>query len=152
MNATIAAILTAADLRETMAEQTAARLRAEQRQRARAEENRRDFVDHFLHDHLTKRDLADLRTRIIAAVARGAYEAIIMRFPSTLCSDDGRAVSNAEADWPRTLPGKAREAFMLWERFGKPNGYRIRAMVLDYPDGMPGDIGLFLNWSPPFAV
>ena len=152
MNIKLASILTAADLRKTMAENEADRVNAERLIRDRAERARVDYVDHFLHDHLTKRDLGELRTRIIAAAARGAFEAMVLRFPSTLCSDDGRAVSNAEVHWPETLPGKAREAFLLWERVGKPNGFRMRAAIIDYPGGMPGDVGLFLDWSPPLPV
>jgi hypothetical protein len=31
----------------------------------------------------------------------------------------------------------------------KPNGFRLaaRVRVLDYPGGMPGDVGLFLHWG-----
>lgn len=152
VNIKLASILTAADLRVTMAENEADRLREDRLMRERAESARRDYVDHFLHDHLTKSDLAELRTRIIAAAARGAFEALVLRFPSPLCSDDGRAVCNAEPHWPETLPGKAREAFLLWERVGKPNGFTLRALILDYPGGMPGDVGLFLGWSPPLPT
>jgi hypothetical protein len=152
VNIKLASILTASDLRVTMAENEADRLRDEQLMRERAERAQRDYVDHFLHDHLTKKDLAELRTRIIAAAARGAFEAMVLRFPSRLCADDGRAICNAEPHWPETLPGKAREAFMLWERVGKPNGFAMRALIIDYPGGMPGDVGLFLNWSPPLPV
>jgi hypothetical protein len=149
MNIKLANILTAQDLRQTMAEHQAEQLRLEAIARARAQSSHRDFVQHFLHDHLTKRDVADLRTRIIAAAARGAYEAMIMRFPSSLCLDDGRAINNGEPHWPGTLTGKALEAYTLWERIGKANGYRMIARIVDYPGGIPGDVGLFLSWSPP---
>lgn len=152
VNIKLASILTASDLRVTMAENEADRLREEALLRERAERSHRDYVDHFLHDHLTKADLAELRTRIIAAAARGAYEALVLRFPSRLCSDDGRAIGNGDPDWPMTLPGKAREAFLLWERVGRPNGFRMRALIIDYPGGMPGDVGLFLDWSAPLPT
>jgi hypothetical protein len=29
----------------------------------------------------------------------------------------------------------------------KLNGFRLAARVLDFPGGMPGDIGLFLVWG-----
>jgi hypothetical protein len=74
---------------------------------------------------------------------------MIMRFPSALCLDDGRAINNGERDWPETLTGKALEAYTLWERLGRANGYRMIARIVDYPGGIPGDVGLFLDWSPP---
>jgi hypothetical protein len=29
----------------------------------------------------------------------------------------------------------------------KPHGFRLAAKVLDFPGGMPGDIGMFLLWA-----
>ena len=52
-------------------------------------------------------------------------------------------------DWPETLQGKAKEFFDRYEEFGKPQGYRLKAMVINFPGGVPGDIGFFLNWAPP---
>jgi hypothetical protein len=144
-----ASILTAADLRQTMTDSVAEKHRQESIAKARAERSLNDFVDHFLHDHLTRKDIATVRTRVVAAAARGEFEVMIMRFPSALCSDDGRAIGNGEAGWPQTLSGKAHEAHRLWSRLGRPNGYVLRAAIIDYPGGIPGDVGLFLNWSPP---
>jgi hypothetical protein len=28
----------------------------------------------------------------------------------------------------------------------QPRGYKLRFQVVDYPDGMPGDIGITLSW------
>ena len=51
--------------------------------------------------------------------------------------------------WPNligraTLRGEAAEIYLRWERDLKPHGFRLAARVLDFPGGMPGDIGLFL--------
>ena len=146
---TLARALTAADLRQSMAESIADRMRAESLARERAVRAHREFVSHFLHDRLTRSDVADMRTRVIAAASRGAFQALVLRFPSGLCDDDGRAINNVESHWPETLPGKARHAYRLWYRVGRPRGYRMLAGILDYPGGMPGDVGLFIDWSPP---
>jgi hypothetical protein len=29
----------------------------------------------------------------------------------------------------------------------KPLGFKLNAQILDYPGGMPGDIGLYLRWD-----
>ena len=39
------------------------------------------------------------------------------------------------------------EVYLRWERDLKPYGFGISANVLDFPAGMPGDIGLFLVWG-----
>ena len=36
---------------------------------------------------------------------------------------------------------------MHWERELRQRGLGITARVLNFPGGMPGDIGLFLTWG-----
>ena len=67
---------------------------------------------------------------------------MLLRLPSQLCSDGGGAVNAARADWPQTLRGDAMEVYLRWERDLKPYGFGISANVLDFPAGVPGDIGL----------
>jgi hypothetical protein len=64
-----------------------------------------------------------------------------------LCSDCGRAIDVTEPDWPATLRGEAAEIYLRWERDLKPRGFHIAARVVDYPGGVPGDIGLSLIWG-----
>ena len=65
------------------------------------------------------------------------------------CTDSGRAINNNAPNWPETLQGKAKELFDRYEERMKPQGYRLKAMVINFPGGVPGDIGFFLNWAPP---
>jgi hypothetical protein len=37
--------------------------------------------------------------------------------------------------------------YLGWERDLKPRGFRLAARMVDFPGGMPGDIGLFLIWG-----
>ncbi|MGO4736855.1 hypothetical protein AB4099_09945 [Bosea sp. 2KB_26] len=91
-----------------------------------------------------KQSLA-VKTR--AAAGRGEREVMVMRFPSALCSDKGRALNNAEPDWPSTLTGRPRQAYEFWKEHLKPANYRLRAMIIDWPGGLPGDVAFFLAWS-----
>lgn len=70
-----------------------------------------------------------------------------MRFPSAYCTDRGRAINNFEPDWPQTLTGFAKKAHAFYEKELAPLGYKVRAQIMDYPDGMLGDVGIFLRWS-----
>ena len=74
-------------------------------------------------------------------------ECLLLRFPNELCTDGGRAIDVMEEAWPATLRGEAAELYLRWERELKPRGFRLAARVLEYPGGMPGDIGLFLVWG-----
>ena len=89
--------------------------------------------------------------RIISAMVRraaenGKREVMALRFPSDWCTDKGRAINNFEPDWPETLTGFAKRAYEFYEQELRPAGYRIRAQILDYPGGVPGDVGIFLSW------
>jgi hypothetical protein len=108
-----------------------------------------EFTADFLRHSITEAEIAMVRRVVASAVAEGKLEALVYSFPSSLCSDGGRAINNAEADWPETLQGKAREFYERYEKFGRPQGYHLKAMVINFPGGVPGDIGLFLNWAPP---
>lgn len=89
----------------------------------------------------------NLAVKTRAAAARGEREVMVMRFPSALCNDKGRALNNSEADWPTTLTGRPRQAYEFWKEHLKPANYRLRAMIIDWPGGMPGDVAFFLAWS-----
>lgn len=81
------------------------------------------------------------------AVENGLMSVQVFRFPHTLCADNGRAINQAEAGWEKTLTGIPREIYEFWKRQLQPRGYHIRYEVIDYPGGMPGDIGIFLSWG-----
>ena len=70
-----------------------------------------------------------------------------MRFPNTLCTDKGRALNNSERTWPDTLVGRPRQAYEFWREHLQPAGYRLKALIVDWPGGLPGDVGFFLGWD-----
>lgn len=88
-----------------------------------------------------------LATKTRAAAERGEREVMVMRFPSALCTDKGRAINNAEPDWPTTLTGRPRQAYEFWKEHLQPAKYKLRAMIIDWPGGLPGDVAFFLSWS-----
>ena len=123
----------------------------DQERKAREAEERRlaDFTTDFLHKHVTEEEIAMVRRLVANAVKDGKMEAMVYSFPSDLCTDSGRAINSNDPRWPETLQGKAKEFFERYESIAKPQGYRLKAMVINFPGGIPGDIGLFLNWAPP---
>lgn len=81
------------------------------------------------------------------AVENGLMSVQVFRFPHTLCSDNGRAINQGEAGWETTLTGIPKEIFEFWRRQLQPRGYHIRYEIIDYPGGMPGDVGVILSWG-----
>ncbi|MEM1360972.1 MAG: histidine kinase [Pseudomonadota bacterium] len=144
---TPASMVSAAELRQHIADLEAEKARLLAEKRKKADDAMKKVAEDFVHKSLSPDEIAELRGKIKHAVENGLMEVMVMRFPSRLCSDKGRAINNALEDWPETLPGKARELYKLWLERAKGQGFKLRAMIVDYPGGIPGDVGLFLNWS-----
>ena len=80
------------------------------------------------------------------AVASGLTEVLVMRFPNSLCTDRGRAINQQESGWETTLTGLPKELYDFWDRQLRPLGYKLKVQIVDFPDGMPGDVGMSLKW------
>jgi hypothetical protein len=127
--------------------------KAEQAEKARAAEQSKlaEFTESFLGQHVSEEEIAMVRRVVMNAVNDGKFEAMVYSFPSELCTDRGRAINSGSADWPETLQGKAKEFYDRYQAFGKPGGYKLKAMIINFPGGIPGDVGFFLNWAPETA-
>jgi hypothetical protein len=104
-----------------------------------------------LREAFMERDLhPEVRDRVNAAVRRAAeqgnHEFQVIAFPASYCNDGGRRINNGEADWPSSLEGFAKRAYDFYVKELQPLGYKIRVEILDYPGGMPGNVGMFLKW------
>jgi hypothetical protein len=86
-------------------------------------------------------------TVIQRAVRNGLTEVQVYRFPNIICSDRGRAINQMEPGWENTLTGVPKEIYQLWKDYLQPRGYKISYQVIDFPGGVPGDIGITLSWA-----
>jgi hypothetical protein len=80
------------------------------------------------------------------AVSNGLTEVQIYRFPNTLCTDRGRAINQQEPGWENTLTGLPKELYDTWAKYFRPRGYKLRVQIVDFPGGVPGDVGMTLSW------
>ncbi|MGA9599599.1 MAG: hypothetical protein WBS22_04975, partial [Methylocystis sp.] len=101
---------------------------------------------------LAARRLSDAGWRKLLARAResaaaGEKEFMLIRFPSQLCVDGGRAINAPDANWPQTLRGEPADIFARWRQELAPKGFRLAAQIVEFPEGVPGDAGLFLMWD-----
>lgn len=113
--------------------------------------NRQRDEQSGLHEAFLERDVhPQVMDRVNAAVSRAAEQGIheikVLSFPASYCNDKGRRINNLEHDWADSLEGFAKRAYDFYVKELHPLGYKVRAQVLDYPGGMPGEIGLFLSW------
>jgi cyclopropane fatty-acyl-phospholipid synthase-like methyltransferase len=123
----------------------------ERLQEALEKKRKADDEHHQLHDAFMSREIhPDVFERVSkvvrAAAERGEREVQVVRFSSQYCTDGARAINNFEPDWPNTLTGFAKRAYEFWQKELEPQGYKVRAQIMDFPGGVPGDVGMFLRW------
>ncbi|MBG0793489.1 CBS domain-containing protein [Methylocystis sp. H62] len=141
------AVATALEFRELVAahERQLDLERVERRQTAieLREQRIRDLASQRLTDPQWREMLEQARR----SAAAGLTEHVLIRFPSQLCVDGGRAINAPDPDWPATLRGEPADVFQRWRNELHPRGFRIAAQIVDFPEGLPGDAALFLMWS-----
>ena len=122
-------------------------------QQARQEETRLHDEDHllFMNRKLTEEDKADFNKRISNGFRWREREAQIFTFPSDYCPDQGRRINHALPGWEQQLVGYAGEIYHYWESELKPGGFGLNARIVNFNDGMPGDVGLFITWPDELA-
>jgi hypothetical protein len=143
-----AGVPSADELRMTILSKEMAEMDKHEKQRAQKEEQLRAFTESFLTEHVSDDERAMIQKLVMNAAANGKFEALVYSFPSDLCTDSGRAINNRLAHWPETLQGKAKELYERYMTIAKPQGFRLKANIINFPNGMPGDVGFFLNWAP----
>ncbi|TXL75649.1 hypothetical protein FHP25_13430 [Vineibacter terrae] len=114
-------------------------------------DQKRETERQKLHDAFFQREIhPEVNARVSAAVRRaaeaGQREILVVSFPSSWTTDRGRRINNSEADWPESLDGFAKRAYEYFVKELRPAGYKVRAEILNFPGGVPGDVGLYLSW------
>ena len=103
-------------------------------------------IKELLQTHLEDAMWNELLSHIQPAAERGDHEFQLLRFPSDLCTDGGRKIRVGEEDWQDTLQGEAAELAAHWKRDLQPKGIALSARTVNYSNGVPDEIGLFVTW------
>ena len=119
------------------------------RKHAAAEAEKKALIDKLTKPSGLSDDEVLKRTEAIIerAVSNGLTEVQVYRFPNSLCTDHGRAINQQEPGWETTLTGVPKEIYEFWERQLRPLGYKLKVQIIDFPGGMPGDVGITLKWA-----
>lgn len=132
-------------LRKAAEDKKAAEAQAREQQRLEGE---RLMHEAFLAGDIDRSEAARERfNKLVRHAAEvGQDEMLVMRFPSRWCNDLGRRINSGAGDWPDSLEGHAKQAYLGYLAFLQPLGFTMRAQIMDYPDGNLGEVGLFLRW------
>ena len=93
--------------------------------------------------------LERIATLVRRAVDAGEKEALVMRFPSEWLPDQGRSITSHDPAWRQRLSGFPKRAYEFYERELAPRGFQLKVQIIDWPGGMPGDVGWSLSWKHP---
>ena len=140
---------TAQEMMEKLALAEADKASEAARKHAAEEAEKNALLDKLIKPSGVSDEQALKRVQVIVerAVANGLTEVQVYRFPNQLCTDRGRAINQQEAGWETTLTGLPKEMYQFWDRQLRPLGYKIKFQIVDFPDGMPGDVGITLKWA-----
>ncbi|HWL83204.1 MAG TPA: hypothetical protein VNR89_19815 [Roseomonas sp.] len=101
----------------------------------------------FMEREVKPEAMERVATVVWKAIDAGDKEALLFRFPSDWLPDQGRSITNHEPNWHEHLDGFAKRAYDFYERELEPRGFQLRAQIMDWPGGMPGDVGFILQWK-----
>src|SRR5215475_3863557 len=139
----------AADCRKRIAEVESEKASDFLRKQTAAEAEKKALLDKLSNPSGVSDEERMKRAAIIIkrAVDNGLTEVRVGRFPNQLFTDRGRAINQQEPDWETTLTGLPKELFDFWQKYLQARGYKIKYEIIDFPGGMPGDIGITLSWK-----
>jgi hypothetical protein len=140
---------TAQEMMEKLALSEADKASEEARKHAAAEAEKKALLDKLTKPSGVSDEEALKRVALIVerAVSNGLTEVQVFRFPNSLCTDHGRAINQQEPGWETTLTGLPKEMYEFWDRQLRTLGYKLKVQIIDFPGGMPGDVGITLKWA-----
>ena len=139
---------TAQEAMEKLALAEAEKASVEARKRAAEETEKQALIDKITKPSGVSDEeaLKRVATIIERAIANGLTEVQVYRFPNAICTDHGRAINQQEPGWETTLTGVPKEIYEFWSRQLRPLGYKLKVQIVDFPGGVPGDVGMTLKW------
>ena len=142
-------LLTVKELQKKIAEAESAKASAALKRQQAEDREKAELLERLTRPSGLSDDEVMEKASIIInrAVENGLLSVQVFRFPHTLCTDNGRAINQGEQGWETTLTGIPKEIYEFWKRQLQPRGYHIRYEIIDYPGGMPGDVGIILSWG-----
>ena len=107
-----------------------------------------------LHESFAEREIQpEALDRIASLVHKmvelGERQALVLQFPSDWLPDQGRAITNHDKAWFEKLDGFPKKAYDFFMKELAPRGFQLKAEIVSWPGGMPGDVGFYLTWRSP---
>ncbi len=139
----------AKELMAKAAEKEAEKAAEAMRLQAKADAEKKALIDRLQQPSGVSDEEALRRVKVIIerAVNNGFTQVQVYRFPNRLLTDRSRAINQQEADFASSLTGLPKAIYDFWARHLRPLGYKLQFQIVDFPNGVPGDVGITLKWA-----
>jgi hypothetical protein len=142
----MSALLRPTDLREISAEAEVAKMEEEREFKRKKDRRTAELREAFMARDVLPDAIDRVNNAVRIAAEQGHHQIQVVTFPVKYCNDGGRSINNFDPEWPKSLEGYAKRAFLFYEKELRPLGYKVSAEVISFPDGIPGEAALFLKW------
>jgi hypothetical protein len=142
----MAELLHPTDLKQIASDAEMAKLDEERQLKKLVEKRKNDLREAFLSRDIHPLAIERINEAVRIAAEQGHHQIMVVAFPCAYCSDGGRRINIGDPEWPSSLEGFAKRAYGFFERELRPLGYKMHAEIISWPEGLPGDVGLFLRW------
>jgi hypothetical protein len=139
-------LLRPTDLKEIAAEAEVAKMEEERELRRKKDKQASELREIFMARDVLPDAIDRVNNAVRIAAKQGLHQIEVVTFPVKYCSDGGRSINNLDSDWPKSLEGYAKKAYVFYEKELRPLGYKVHAEVISFPDGIPGEAALYLKW------
>lgn len=142
----MAVLLRPNDLKEISAEAESVKMEEERELRRKKEKRAAELREAFMARDVLPDAIDRVNNVVRVAAEQGLHQIEVVTFPVKYCNDGGRSINCFDPDWPKSLEGYAKKAYLFYEKELRPLGYKVHAEVITYPGGIPGEAALYLKW------
>ncbi len=134
------------DLQMIASDAEMAELERERALKQKKKQEHKELQEAFMARKVAPEAIERINNAVRIAAKNGQHHLQVVTFPSSFCSDGGRRINIADPEWPTTLTGFAKDAYEFYDHELRPLGYKLRAEIISFPGGMPGEVALSLAW------
>jgi hypothetical protein len=134
------------DLKQISSDAEIAKMDEERQFKKKKEQQKEELLEAFMSREIQSEAIDRINNAVRIAAEQGSHRVQVLTFPSSFCSDRGRCINNADPEWPSTLNGFAKKAYDFFKKELQPLGFKLSAEIVTWPDGLPGDVALYLTW------
>jgi len=141
-----ATLLRPQDLKQIASDAEIAKMEEERLVERKKQDQKAALREAFMAREIQAEAIDRINKAVRIAAQQGKHQLEVLTFPCSFCSDGGRCINVADPEWPDTLSGFARKAYDFYAKELRPLGYKLSAEIVTWPDGLPGDVAMYLRW------